>query len=92
MLVLYNKSTSYSYKGGEGMKNINLSDARKEKGLTQQELADKLQVRKSTVSNWETGYSSPGINTAIQTAIILNKDVSFLFGKEVQETHTRVRN
>ncbi|EAH1570108.1 XRE family transcriptional regulator, partial [Listeria monocytogenes] len=47
---------------------------------------------KSTVSNWETGYSSPGINTAIQTAIILNKDVSFLFGKEVQETHTRVRN
>ncbi|EHC6300231.1 helix-turn-helix transcriptional regulator [Listeria monocytogenes] len=72
------------------MKNNNLSDARKEKGLTQQELAEKLQVRKSTVSNWETGYSSPGINTAIQTAIILNKDVSFLFGKEVQETHTRV--
>lgn len=34
-----------------------ISDLRKEKGLTQKELAERLQVSDKTISKWETGVS-----------------------------------
>src|SRR5215813_12936753 len=37
----------------------NLIRARREAGLSQIELAKKLQVRQATVSSWETGQSDP---------------------------------
>ena len=49
--------------------NINFSEVlkqiRKERGLSQQELADIIGVRKTTISNYETGYSTPNF-TLIQ--------------------------
>lgn len=35
---------------------------RKTRGLTQQQLADKLNVRRSTISNWEIARRSPSIH------------------------------
>lgn len=61
------------------MRNTNLINARKEKGLTQVDLANKLNVTKSTVSNWESNYAVPPIKRAFKVAEILNEDVNYLF-------------
>nr|WP_239457718.1 helix-turn-helix transcriptional regulator [Listeria seeligeri] len=71
------------------MKNTKLVKARKEKGLTQETLARHLNVQKSTISNWENGYSTPQISQAIKLASLLNEEVSILFSSEVQDFHTK---
>lgn len=72
------------------MKNLNLINARKKKNLTQSELAKLLKsVSKAAISNWETGYSKPRLEMAIAVSIILEEDVAFLFGYNVQESCTK---
>ena len=72
------------------MKNLNLINSRKSKNLTQAELAEKLQcVTKAAISNWETGYSKPRLEVALAVSKILEKDVVFLFGYNVQESCTK---
>lgn len=72
------------------MKNLNLVNARKRKNLTQKQLAESLAgVSKASVSNWENGYSKPRLETALQVSVVLEEDVSFLFGYEVQESCTK---
>ena len=39
----------------------NLKTLRKEKGLDQQELAQKLSVSSKTISHWETSYTEPSL-------------------------------
>lgn len=60
-------------------KKIKLVEARKERGLTQEQLAELLNVQKSTISNWENGYSTPRLSDAIHLAKVLKKDVNSLF-------------
>ena len=48
----------------------NIRFYRKQLGLTQEELAQKLCGRKSLVSNYENGYSTPDILTLCQLADI----------------------
>ena len=43
--------------------NEKLQMLRKKKGLTQQELADRLYVSRTTVSKWESGRGVPGIES-----------------------------
>lgn len=70
-------------------KNNNLIRARKEKNLTQEQLAQKIGCLKSTISNWETGYSNPTLSDAKKVSDVLEKDINHLFfGGKVQETHT----
>ena len=45
---------------------------RKEKGLTQEELANFIGVTKASVSKWETGQSYPDIFLLPQLAMIFN--------------------
>ncbi|HDR7843319.1 TPA: helix-turn-helix transcriptional regulator [Bacillus toyonensis] len=59
-------------------KNIKLIRARKKSKLTQQDLANRMQVTKSTISNWENGYSNPNLEKAIRLAVILDRDVKDL--------------
>lgn len=71
------------------MKNTRLIDARKQKGLNQTQLAHLLGFKgKQSVANWENGHSTPTLTTAIKIAKVLNESVEFLFGHDVQETHT----
>ncbi len=71
-------------------KNIRLISARKEKKLNQDELAKMLGFSgKQSVANWENGYSTPTLETAIKLSEILNKEITFLFGYDVQETQTK---
>ncbi len=61
------------------MKNKALVEARKMKGFSQQEIADMLHIRKSTVCNWERARSFPRMKEAIALTKILNKTIEELF-------------
>lgn len=69
--------------------NSNLIKARKEKNFTQDQLAKLIGCTKSTISNWETGYSKPNLLDAKKISEVLGKDLNHLFfDQEVQEPHT----
>ena len=53
-----------------------ISAARRELGITQVELADKMSVTRQTVSRWESGTALPDIEKVSQLASLLM--VSFL--------------
>ncbi len=53
----------------------NISELRKKKGLTQQELGDKLFVTDKAVSKWERGLSLPDISILEKLADILDTDI-----------------
>lgn len=53
------------------MKNIILK-RRKQLGLTQQELADKLFVSNKVISKWETGKSVPDTSMLVELSKVLN--------------------
>ena len=45
-----------------------LKALRKEKNLTQEELADKMNVSRRTVSRWETGSNLPDLSILVELA------------------------
>lgn len=51
---------------------------RKEKGMTQQELADKLHITDKAVSKWERNLSYPDITSISKLAEILGVESSYL--------------
>ena len=53
---------------------------RKEKGMTQQELADKLHITDKAVSKWERNLSYPDITSISKLADILGVESSYLIG------------
>lgn len=65
------------------MKEI-ISKRRKELGLTQQELADKLFVSDKVISKWETGKSVPDTSILVELANVLEISLDELLksGKE----------
>lgn len=68
------------------MLNENIKKLRKSKGLSQEELAIKLNVVRQTVSKWENGLSVPDSNMLIWLANELDTSVSTLLGESVPET------
>lgn len=67
------------------MLNENMKTIRKSKGLSQQELAVKLNVVRQTVSKWEQGLSVPDSDMLISLSEALETPVSTLLGKNVIE-------
>ena len=57
------------------MLNENIKNLRKAKGLSQEELAVKLNVVRQTVSKWEKGLSVPDSNMLISLADELDTSV-----------------
>ena len=68
------------------MLNENIKAIRKSKGLSQQDLAVKLNVVRQTVSKWETGLSVPDSDMLISISEALETPVSTLLGETVIET------
>lgn len=68
------------------MLNENIKAIRKSKGLSQQELAVKLNVVRQTVSKWEQGLSVPDSDMLISISEALETPVSTLLGETVIET------
>lgn len=64
---------------------------RKEKGLTQEDLADYLGVSKPAVSKWESGQSYPDIMLLPVLASYFNTSVDALIGYEAQLTKADIR-
>lgn len=60
-----------------------IKELRKSKGLTQEELALKLNVVRQTVSKWEQGLSVPDASMLIVLAEKLDTPVSVLLGEPV---------
>ena len=68
------------------MLNENIKAIRKSKGLSQQDLAVKLNVVRQTVSKWEQGLSVPDSDMLISISEALETPVSTLLGETVIET------
>ena len=65
------------------MLNENIKALRNAKGLSQEELAIKLNVVRQTVSKWEKGLSVPDAGMIIQIAEVLDTTVNVLLGEKI---------
>ena len=68
------------------MLNENIKAVRKAKGLSQEELAGKLNVVRQTISKWEQGLSVPDSNMLVTLSEALETPVSVLLGETVTES------
>ena len=62
----------------------NLKTLRKAKGLSQEELAIRLNVVRQTISKWEKGLSVPDADLLIQIAEVLEVSVTELLGAKIE--------
>ena len=67
------------------MLNENIKAIRKSKGLSQEELAIKLNVVRQTVSKWEQGLSVPDSSMLISISEVFETPVSILLGETFTE-------
>lgn len=67
------------------MLNENIKAIRKSKGLSQEELAVKLNVVRQTISKWEQGLSVPDSDMLIAISEAFETPVSTLLGETVTE-------
>ncbi len=65
----------------------NLKNLRKQKGYSQEELADRLGVVRQTISKWEKGQSVPDSEMLMKLADIFEVTVSQLLGSTIMEEH-----
>lgn len=68
------------------MLSENIKTIRKSKGLSQQELAIKLNVVRQTISKWEQGLSVPDSDMLISISEVLETPVSTLLGETIVES------
>lgn len=61
--------------------NDRLKALRKQKGLSQRALAEKLEMSKSAVSMYESGFREPDHETTEKIADFFNVDVDYLLGR-----------
>lgn len=64
----------------------NIKQLRKSKGLSQEELAIKLNVVRQTISKWEQGLSVPDAEMLITISEVLETPVSTLLGENISES------
>lgn len=64
----------------------NLKKIRKDKGYTQETLAEKLNVVRQTVSKWEKGLSLPDVDMLSKIANVLETDVNILLDGQITTT------
>lgn len=70
------------------MLNENIKSLRKSKGLSQEELAIKLNVVRQTVSKWEQGLSVPDADMLISISNVFEVPVSTLLGETVAKSES----
>jgi transcriptional regulator with XRE-family HTH domain len=68
----------------------NIKKRRKEEGMNQKQLGDMINYSKSTVSNWEKGYSEPTSSQLKKLADIFDGSVDELLGIRKRKHHNSV--
>lgn len=63
---------------------------RKEKNMTQEELAEKLNVARQTVSKWETGETVPDVDSLKKLAILLEFSIDEVLGTQVEDNDDKI--
>ena len=63
----------------------NIKKKRKEKKMTQGQLAEAVGVKDNTVSTWESGINAPSLQALYKICKALNISISELFGKYANE-------
>ena len=73
-------------------KNIGeiISSLRKEKGMTQNELAEKMNVTDKAVSKWERNLSCPDVNSIPKLAEILGTTVEELLNAQPKKENNKI--
>ena len=69
-----------------------IAGLRREKGLTQREVAEKLGICAKTVSKWETGHGFPDVSLIAGLSKILQVDISKLLEGEMPKIKPEVGN
>lgn len=59
-----------------------LKTLRKEKKLTQKELAEQIGISQKSYSHWETGKNEASFENLIKLADLLEVSIDWLFGRE----------
>ena len=68
-------------------------DLREDLDMTQQELAAKLNIRQSTLSQYENGQRQIPLNTLIKLALLLDTSTDYLLGLTNERTpYPRISN
>ena len=72
---------------------VTINSLRKEKGMTQNELAEKMNVTDKAVSKWERDLSCPDVNTISKLADVLGVSVEELLkAKKQEDTNSKVKD
>ena len=69
-----------------------IAELRREKGLTQKDIAEKLGICAKTVSKWETGHGFPDVSFILELSKILGIDISKLIEGEMPKVIREVGN
>lgn len=69
----------------------NLQYLRKQRGMTQEKLAQHLNVTRQSVSKWESGDTVPELTTLIQIAEMFSCDLDALLRQELSPVESSVR-
>jgi len=81
-------------KGGICMSNKSLGEMicslRKEKGMTQNDLAEKMNVTDKAVSKWERNLSCPDVNSIPKLAEVLGITVEELLNAQTKQENNKV--
>lgn len=64
----------------------NIYDLRKQKGLSQEKLAEQINVTRQTISNWELGETSPNPEQLILLSRAFNKSIDELVGNKAESS------
>ena len=67
-----------------------IAELRKEKNMTQNDLADKMNVTDKAVSKWERNLSCPDINSIPKLAEILGVSVEKLLNAQTKQENSKV--
>ncbi|MCI1072163.1 helix-turn-helix domain-containing protein [Lactococcus lactis] len=59
-----------------------LKELRKEKGLTQQKVADILNISQPNYRRWESGESRPSVETLVMLADYFDVSTDYLVGRK----------
>lgn len=63
--------------------NKNIYNLRKEKGFSQEYMAEQINVSRQTISNWELGETSPNPEQLLLLSKVLETSVDNLLGNDM---------